>query len=152
MKTKDLVDHLNTIAKLKALAKDNQFSIRSFEFAARQIYMFFPEDISQNDSFMNITGLGPTTLKVIQEFVTTGTSSYYKELARLYPPACLNLTVLPSIGPKTALKLYKSGIRTIDQLKRLAQSNKLLGLVSEKIRQNIIKEPMEGSNENTNTE
>ncbi len=138
MKTQELSDHLLTIAKLKTCAQDASFSIRAFEFAARQLMMHLPEEVSSNDSFDDITGIGKNIKQVIRQYFESSSSHYYTELAKRYPVRCLDLTKVNGIGPRNALRLYQAGIHSFEHLTKLAREKKLDGLLTEKLRQKVL--------------
>jgi len=123
MKNQELADHLYLVAKLKSLDGAASFSIKAFEFAARQIQEL-PEAIETVDP-CKITGVGKGIATDIKEFLATGTSSRFKELSKKYPPEMFTMTAVDGIGPKKAFALYQKGFLNFNDLLIAAQENKL---------------------------
>src|SRR5207249_2393529 len=74
----------------------------------------------------DIPGIGKGTAEKIQEFLRTGTSTYYEELRASLPPGITTLMSVPEVGPKTAMMLYERlGIKTIDEQEQACKAGKV---------------------------
>jgi DNA polymerase (family 10) len=110
----EIVKHLNRIAELKALDGANSFSVSAYQNAAKKI-----------ESTKKLDGIGPKTAATIQQFLKTGTSDIYEDLATRVPVECLTMTVVQGIGPKTAYAYWKDGIKNFDELVKAAEAKQL---------------------------
>lgn len=126
-----LVEHLDTIAKLKALSGANHFSVVSYERASKAVRDANHEVAAQEVAAM--PGVGAKIALTVAEFLTTGTSSTYKELVKIVPVECLTMTKVQGVGAKKAYKLWQLGIKTLDDLVKRAESNKLADVAAARI-------------------
>jgi DNA polymerase (family X) len=117
-----IIAHLNTIAQLKIIAGANQFSVAAYQNACKKLEVLPAIDSA---TLANTPGIGDKIVKAVEQFVKTGTSDAYKELAKGTPVECLTMTAVQGIGPKTALKLHQSGIKNFDELVAAAEKNEL---------------------------
>ena len=128
---KKIAEHLLLISM--GLNLDGQpWKVRAFESAAEAV-MIHTTDVKEAAGFVGgikaIGGIGDSTAKVILEFIKTGTSERYKELAAKHPMEAFTMTVVDGIGPKTAMKLHANGIKNFDQLVEAAKA----GLLDQKM-------------------
>ena len=127
-KNKACAHHLILISMGLALDGQNRFKITAFENASTAV-MLHPTDVAEAAGLVGglkaIGGIGDSTLAVILEWVKTGTSTRYEELAKKHPMEALTMTVVDGIGPKGALKLHESGIKNFTQLVAAAREGKL---------------------------
>src|SRR5690606_12909701 len=73
-----------------------------------------------------LKGIGSATADKILEFVTTGSLAKLDKLRELYPPAFVELTRIPGLGPKK-LKLIRTelGIEDLEGLKEAIAEQRL---------------------------
>jgi DNA polymerase (family 10) len=116
----EIAHHLSLISQLLDLDKQ-QWPSRAYRAAAETVATH-TEDLTKSSS---IPGIGPSISSTIGEFVKTGTSSRFKKLTKAYPAEALSMTVVPGVGPKTALRLHAEGIRDLESLVSAAHANKL---------------------------
>jgi DNA polymerase (family 10) len=63
-------------------------------------------------------GIGKSTASKIREYVETGSISRLEALREEYPPALVELTRIPGLGPKTVLLLRERlGVESVDDLR-----------------------------------
>jgi DNA polymerase (family 10) len=89
-----------------------------------------------------IPGIGKALEEKIIEFFKSGSIDAYERLLRDVPESLLDVMNVPSVGPKKAKIFFKQlGVKTVDDLKRVASEGKLLGLpgFKEKTVENILK-------------
>ena len=129
MDTRGIAKHLKLIADLKVLDGANRFSIAAYQDAAKKI-----ESATTQDLNTLIQGLGAKTALAVQQYIDTGTSDTYTELATKLPVECLTMTVVPGIGPKKAFGFYQEGIRNFDMLVKLAEA----GALKSKLNQDVL--------------
>ena len=118
------LDHLRMLAELAKLTALDEgspqaFRVRAYENAIHGLQGYTGE-ISDLDKeqLTAINGVGPSTADKILEFESTGRVAKLDALREKYPPAFVELTKIPGLGPKT-LKLLRSdlGVEDIDGLR-----------------------------------
>ena len=122
------------ISEFLELKGDNPFKIRAYQKAARNI-----ETLSQNlddiykrggiAALRELPGIGQDLSEKIESFIKTGKVDTYDKLRREFPAGFINLLEIPSLGPKTAMLLYKKfKVGSVAALEKLTRSGKLEGL------------------------
>jgi len=120
---------LAELAKLTALDEGSRqaFRVRAYENALHGIEGYQGElsGLSKQE-LVEIKGVGASTADKILEFHATGSVSKLESLRQKYPPAFVELTKIPGLGPKT-LKLLRSelGVEDIDGLRNAIASEQL---------------------------
>jgi len=131
MNTSQVVDILETIARILEIQGENPFKIRAYENGARALESL-PGDLRtlvEQKKLGEVKGIGKALEEKITQFVTTGKMDYYEELRKEVPPGVLEMLAIPSFGPKKAHVVWKElGISTIDALREAATANQLAGL------------------------
>lgn len=144
MRNEEVAGLLEAIAAALELKPGNQFRVRAYQEAARNV-SFLQEDIAElwrQGRLTEIRGVGPSIAEKIAEYLATGRSTYLEQICD-FPPAILELTKVPGIGPRKARLLHqKLGILTLDDLEQAARQHKLCGIrgLGEKTEENILKE------------
>jgi len=122
MKTpKEVASHLRLCGQMLILAGENQFKARALTNAADQVERFDKMPRWLRD----IPGVGESIEEVIAQFLATGTSDKYDNLAAKVPVECLSMCAVAGIGPKKALKLHESGIHNLEALTERAFAGSL---------------------------
>lgn len=119
----DIAQHLSIISQMLSLDRQS-FPSRAYRLAA-DVCLQQQKTIAKIADVQTISGIGPSIAVTIAEYVTKGVSDKFKKLTSKYPAEALSMTVVPGVGPKTALKLYASGIQGIDSLVKAAHAGKL---------------------------
>ena len=120
---------LAELATLTALDEGSKqaFRVRAYENALHGIEGYQGElsGLSKQE-LVEIKGVGASTADKILEFHATGSVSKLEALREKYPPAFVELTKIPGLGPKT-LKLLRSelGVEDIDGLRNAIASEQL---------------------------
>ncbi|MGD9015534.1 MAG: DNA polymerase/3'-5' exonuclease PolX [Candidatus Omnitrophota bacterium] len=142
MENLKIAEIFSKIAKILEIKQDNPFRIRAYERAAQNLQEL-TEDVQElinQDRLTDIPGIGKDLSNKIKEIVSTGKLKFYEQLTKSIPPGLLDLLNIPSIGPKTAALLYqKLNIKSISDLEKSIDNNKLIGLfgIKEKTIDNI---------------
>lgn len=146
MENKDLARIFSEIADILEIREDNPFRIRSFRRTSQILenLSFNAVRAAQKDvkSLQSISGIGPGTIKKIQEVAETGQCQEHVALKAQIPAALLTLMELQNLGPKKIGQFWKAlNISTLDELQTAAREKKLRGLpgVGEKSEQKILK-------------
>jgi DNA polymerase (family 10) len=140
----DVAAMLNRVADLLEIKGENFFKIRAYREAVRQLDNLTTEveDLIKDDRLKDVPGIGEAIEKKIVEYVTTGQLEFLTRLEAEVPPALLELTRVPGLGPRTAKDIYDAlGIRTLDELEQAARSHRLLAVrgIKAKTEENIVK-------------
>ena len=135
---------LNRVADLLEIKGENFFKIRAYREAVRQLDNLTTEveDLIKDGRLKDIPGIGEAMDKKIVEFVTTGQLEFLTRLENEVPPALLELTRVPGLGPRTAKDIYDAlGILSLDALEAAAQAHRLLLVrgIKAKTEENILK-------------
>jgi len=123
---------LAELAKLTALDEGSPqaFRVRAYENALHGLEGHQGElDGMTKKDLTEIKGVGGSTADKILEFMDTGSVAKLATLREKYPPAFVELTKIPGLGPKT-LKLIRAelGVEDIDGLRRAIAAEQLRDL------------------------
>lgn len=119
------------------------FKPRAYRRAAQTIETL-TEDIQaihERGELEDIPGVGVNIAKKIREILDTGSLGYLERLREELPHGLRDLMGIEGVGPKTALKLYKTlKISSVDELESAVKKGKLRGLrgFREKTEENIL--------------
>lgn len=123
---------LAELAKLTALDEGSPqaFKVRAYENAIAGIEAHSGEIHGLSKSQLTeIKGVGGSTADKILELDAKGSVSKLNDLRKRYPPAFVELTKIPGLGPKT-LKMIRAelGVEDIDSLKQALDAERLRDL------------------------
>ena len=135
---------LNRVADLLEIRGENFFKIRAYREAVRQLDNLTTEveDMVKEGRLKDVPGIGEAIEKKIVEYVTTGKLEFLTRLEAEVPPALLELTRVPGLGPRTAKDIYDAlGILSLDGLEDAARTHRLLAVrgIKAKTEENILK-------------
>jgi DNA polymerase (family 10) len=140
----DVAAMLNRVADLLEIRGENFFKIRAYREAVRQLDNLTTEveEMIKEGRLKDVPGIGEAIEKKIVEYVTTGELEFLTRLEHEVPPALLEITRVPGLGPRTAKDIYDAlGILSLDALEEAARSHRLLEVRGIKARteENILK-------------
>src|SRR3982074_1698983 len=135
---------LNRVADLLELRGENFFKIRAYREAVRQLDNLTTEveDMINEGRLKDVPGIGEAIERNIVEYVTTGQLEFLTRLEAEGPPALLEITRVPGLGPRTAKDIYDAlGILSLDALEEAARTHRLLSVrgIKAKTEENILK-------------
>ena len=135
---------LNRIADLLEIKGENFFKVRAYREAVRQLDNLTTEveSLITGGRLTEVPGIGEAIEKKIVEFVTTGRLEFLTRLEAEVPPALIELTRVPGLGPRTAKDIYDAlGILSLDALEEAARDHRLQRLpgIKAKTEENILK-------------
>ena len=135
---------LNRVADLLEIKGENFFKIRAYREAVRQVDNLTTEveELIREGHLKDVPGIGEAIEQKIVEYVATGQLEFLTRLETEVPPALLELTRVPGLGPRTAKDIYDAlGILSLSELEQAAQTHRLLGVRGIKARteENILK-------------
>ena len=120
MKNKEqTIELLETISRLLELKGENPFKIRAYTNAARALETFsgnFEQRVQEN-TLIELDGIGDAIAKKISEYVTTGQLEYFEKLQAEFPPTIFELFELTGLAGKKVKALFERlNVRTIADL------------------------------------
>src|SRR5258708_5202931 len=131
MNTPQVVELLETIARILEIQDENPFKVRAYRNGARALESL-PGDLrtlAEQKKLGDIPGIGKALEEKITQLLTTGKMDYYEELRKEVPAGVLEMLAIPSFGPKKARIVWKDlGISSIDGLRQAATEHKLATL------------------------
>lgn len=144
MRNAEVAAMLNRVADLLEIKGENFFKIRAYREAVRQLDNLTTEveDLIREGRLKEVPGIGQAIEQKIEEYVRTGQLQFLTRLETEVPPALLELTRVPGLGPRTAKDIYDAlGILSLDELEQAAQMHRLLGVpgIKAKTEENILK-------------
>ena len=131
---KDAADILFNVATILELAEDNPYRVRAYRRAAR-LLLGSPEDAKvkltdgKDGKELDLPGLGPRLRRKLGELLATGRMRFYVDLCADLPEDVSRLMQIPTVGPKTALRLHEElGLSTPADVYAAAQAGKIRAL------------------------
>lgn len=122
---------LDEIATLLALQDAEPFRVRAYRTAARAIEGF-EGDLSRGldtGTLAAVPGVGPATLRVVRELVTTGRCRLHDRLRAETPVGLVSLRSVAGLGPKRARTLQERlGVETLAELQEAAEGGRIRAL------------------------
>ena len=103
---------LFNVATILELAEDNPYRVRAYRRAAR-LLLANPRDGAlrlvdgKGGTELDLPGLGLRLRRKLGELLGTGRMRFYVELCAELPDEVAELMSLPTVGPKTALRLHE---------------------------------------------
>lgn len=119
---------LREVSAAYELKGGNIFQIRAYDTAADVIEHSTSEikDLWEEGQLDQIPGIGESLQAHLDELFKTGKVKHWEELKKGIPEVVFELLDIPGIGPKTALKISKLGVKNIDELKKGIEDQSLL--------------------------
>lgn len=128
---KDAADVLFNVATILELSQDNPYRIRAYRRAAR-LLLRSPEDarVKLTDKReLDLPGLGIRLRRKLGELLSTGHMGFYVELKAVMPDEVQNLMDIPTVGPKTALRLFEElGLTNAAEVAEAARAGRIRAL------------------------
>jgi DNA polymerase (family X) len=124
-----LLEEIATLLALKE--KSSVFEVRAYENAARAVSSL-DGDITRlvkEGKLKGTPGLGPTTIKRIEEMIETGGSPFLEELRTSTPTVKLEMMRIPGVGPKKINAIYDQlHVTTMSELEQACKDDKVAKL------------------------
>jgi DNA polymerase (family X) len=131
MDKKAVAQVLEQIAAFLELKSENPFRVRAFRTAARAV-TGFPGDLRQSledGSLASAKGVGPATLQIVKELVSTGQASMLEELREQIPPGLVEMLEISGLGVAKIRQIHDVlGIDTLPELEAAALDGRLAKL------------------------
>jgi DNA polymerase (family 10) len=110
----------NVSAAYQVKGGANSFQIRAYDLAAEAIE-HASSDIRAlwgTGDLDKIPGVGANIANYLDEYFSTGKVKHFETLFKDVPDSMFELLKIPGVGPKTACKLAKSGVKSIQNLEK----------------------------------
>src|SRR5580698_2613436 len=129
MDNKSIANVLFETADLLEIDGQDSFRIRSYRNAAQAIENHseqIKDIIADPKRVLEISGVGKSMLRNLQELLTDGTLSLQKELLDKYHPSMLQLLKIQGLGPKTIALIWSAyKVSDVDGVEKLAREGKI---------------------------
>src|SRR5690242_17295457 len=115
----DISDLFHSLAALMELKGENVFKVIAFQKVGR-IVRDLNIDLKkciEEGKLCEIEGIGKSSQQIIEEFVSSGKSTVFEEIAASVPAGLVPLMSIEGLGPKTINLLWKErNITSLDEL------------------------------------
>lgn len=125
----ELAKILKNVAASYTIRKiGNFFQIRAYEVAADSIEHSTVEifDLWKEGKMDSIPGLGEAIRGYLDELFKTGQVKHFEDVQKGIPKLVFKLLDIPGVGPKTAEKIVRLGVKDLDDLKKRLKSGELV--------------------------
>jgi DNA polymerase (family X) len=127
----DLSALFRTLAALMEIKGESPFKAIAFSKVSR-ILKDMTIDLQQScrdDKLKDLEGIGPSSQRIIEQYIKTGRSEDFDEVAASVPAGLIPMLDIPSLGPKTIALLWKQrNILSLEDLQLAIEQKKLDGL------------------------
>jgi DNA polymerase (family 10) len=127
----ELSELFRTLAALMDIKGENAFKAIAFSKVSR-IFKDSTIDIKaavEAETLDEIDGVGSSSQRIIIEFVRTGRSKDFDEIAAGVPQGLIPMLLIPNLGPKTIAMLWKQRkITSVEELAKAIEAGLLTGL------------------------
>ncbi|HET6247055.1 MAG TPA: DNA polymerase/3'-5' exonuclease PolX [Tepidisphaeraceae bacterium] len=127
----DLSNLFSTFAALMEIKGESVFKAIAFSKVSRILSSLTVDlrKVCEDGTLKNIEGLGESSCRIINEFVKTGRSTDFDEVAASVPAGLLPLLGITGLGPKTIALLWKErNVTSLEELVKAIDSGALAGL------------------------
>jgi DNA polymerase (family 10) len=115
----ELADLFQSLSALLELRGENVFKVIAFQKVGRIIREsnIDLKKCMEEGKLCEIEGIGKASQQIIEEYIQTGKSSVFEEVAASVPRGLVPLMSIEGLGPKTINLLWKErGITSLDEL------------------------------------
>src|SRR5271154_369361 len=127
----DLSDLFRTLAALMDIKGESTFKAIAFSKVSRILkdMTIDLEEYYREGKLKELEGIGPSSQRIIEQFITTGKSKDFDEVAASVPAGLIPMLEIPGLGPKTIALLWKERkITSLEELTKAIAAGKLDGL------------------------
>jgi DNA polymerase (family 10) len=121
----ELAKMFHTMATVLEIKGENAFKVNANTKVARALEDLV-EDIATIKDPTTIQGVGKSSAKKIEQYISTGSMDEYNELIESIPHGLLELMSVQGLGPKTVRRLWQEiGVTDISTLRKAIQEGRL---------------------------
>jgi DNA polymerase (family X) len=127
----DLSDLFRTFAALMDIKGESAFKAIAFSKVSRILkdMTIDLEEACRNGTLKDLEGIGPSSQRIIEQFIKTGSSKDFDEVAASVPAGLIPMLEIPGLGPKTISLLWKERkVTCIEELVAAIEKGILDGL------------------------
>ncbi len=127
----ELANLFATFAAIMEIKGENQFKAIAFSKVGRILkdMALDVKKLCEEGKIDQIEGIGKSSCAIIKEYVATGHSVDFEEVAASVPPGLIPMLEIPGLGPKTISLLWKQrGITGLEELVKALDTGSLAGL------------------------
>lgn len=127
----ELSQLFKTFAAVMEIKGESPFKAIAFSKVSRILKdaTFDVRKLCEEGKLADVEGLGASSCKIIKEYVESGRSADFEEVAASVPPGLLPLLDIPGLGPKTIALLWKQrGVTNLEELVKAIDGGALAGL------------------------
>jgi DNA polymerase (family 10) len=132
MTKNEIADVLIEIGTLLELQGENPFKVRAYQTGARALEAIEEAELGRliaEEKLGTIKGFGEALVQKITELYTTGKLEYFEKLKASIEPGLVEMSQIPSLGPKKIIVLKKQlGITSIAALAQACNEGKVAAL------------------------
>ena len=124
----DIADLFHSLSALMELKGENVFKVIAFQKAGRIIRdsNIDLKRAMEEGKLGEIEGIGKASQQIIEEYIKSGKSTVFNELAESVPAGLVELMQIEGLGPKTINTLWKEcGVTSLDQLVKAIDEGKV---------------------------
>src|SRR5438067_4851377 len=125
----EVVQLFQSLSAMMELKGESVFKVIAFQKVARIIRdsnLDLRRCVEEN-TLCEIEGIGKSSQQIIEEFINSGKSTVYEEIAASVPAGLIPLLQIDGLGPKTINLLWQQrSITSLDALKKAIEHGSLL--------------------------
>ncbi len=119
MQNNDIVRALETIATLMEIKDEAYYRVLGYQRAAESVAAL-GRPVTEVEDLKTLPHVGATTAEVIRDLAEDRTPQLLADLTAEIPPGLVEMTRLPSVGPRTVGRLRKElGVTGVEELAEL---------------------------------
>ncbi|MDQ4126592.1 MAG: DNA polymerase/3'-5' exonuclease PolX [Actinomycetota bacterium] len=116
MQNNDIVRALETIATLMEIKDEPYYRVLGYQRAAESVTAL-GRPVREVEDLTELPHVGARTAEVIRDLAEDRTPQLLADLSSEIPPGLVEMTRLPSVGPRTAGRLWKElGVTSVEEL------------------------------------
>ncbi|MEX0621706.1 MAG: DNA polymerase/3'-5' exonuclease PolX [Candidatus Woykebacteria bacterium] len=137
---KEVATLLRNVSAAHQVKGENYFQIRAYDLAADAVEHASSDirAIWETGQLDQIPGIGSNIANYIDELFTTGKVRHFEGFFKNVPTSMFDLLKISGVGPKTAYKLAKAGVKNVPDLEEKIKEKLLEEEFSEKSLRNIL--------------
>src|SRR5204863_9671906 len=127
----EIADLFQSLAALMELKGENQFKVIAFQKVGRIIREsnIDLKKCMEEGKLCEIEGIGKTSQQIIEEYINSGKSTVFEEMAASVPKGLVPLMSIDGLGAKTINLLWKQrGITSLEAMEKAVADGSLSGV------------------------